>query len=309
MRKTTNTVYLEGRIFSHELELRAVQNEQSKNYGKEYATGKLNIATDENGENVVTVHYTYEPPTFNSGKPNSKFKVLSDIINGKIKTWSQDGKENAAMVKITSSFNVNDWYDRDDNLVSSKRIEGGFINFVKALSDEKDRASFRADMLINNFTVREADEESGRPEYGIIKGAVFDFRNSLMPIEFSIENQAGINYFLDLEITTKNPVFTQVWGKIDIKKVIKKTIIESAFGEDEVRESEYVNTFYKVTGVKKEPYAFEEESEDLTPTELQKCLQDREVKLAEEKKRHDEAVANKNKSVNNVAVPSGDFAF
>ena len=113
MRKTTNTVYLEGRIFSHELELRAVQNEQSKNYGKEYATGKLNIATDENGENVVTVHYTYEPPTFNSGKPNSKFKALSDIIDGKIKTWSQDGKEKAAMVKITSSFNVNDWYDRD----------------------------------------------------------------------------------------------------------------------------------------------------------------------------------------------------
>ena len=58
-----NSVHIEGVLYSHTLEAR-VSGENSKNPGTKYIAGDLDIATDENGLNVVTVHYSYVTPTY-----------------------------------------------------------------------------------------------------------------------------------------------------------------------------------------------------------------------------------------------------
>ena len=58
-RKNTNQETIEGRIYSHDLAIRKVENQKSENYGKEFINGKLDVATDDAGMNVVQVHHSY----------------------------------------------------------------------------------------------------------------------------------------------------------------------------------------------------------------------------------------------------------
>ena len=67
MRKATNTEHIEGRIYQHDLAVKTVQNNASENFGKEFISGTLDIATDEEGCNVLTVHFTYVTETTKKG--------------------------------------------------------------------------------------------------------------------------------------------------------------------------------------------------------------------------------------------------
>ena len=42
-----NQVHLEGRIFSHDLTIKTVQNKDSNNFGKEFIAGNIEIAVDD----------------------------------------------------------------------------------------------------------------------------------------------------------------------------------------------------------------------------------------------------------------------
>ena len=53
MRKNLNAEHIEGRVYEHELAIKAVSNTASKNFGKEFIAGTLDIATDEEGLNVL----------------------------------------------------------------------------------------------------------------------------------------------------------------------------------------------------------------------------------------------------------------
>ena len=63
-------------------------------------------------------------------------------------------------------------------------------------------------MLITNVRHIEADEERSLPEKAIVKGAIFDFRKSLLPVEFTAVNPGAISYFEGLDASNSNPVFT-----------------------------------------------------------------------------------------------------
>ena len=66
-KKFINKTYIEGAVYQHSLELKKT-GEQSKNPGTEYITGALEIATDDNGINIVPVHFTYVTATTANGK-------------------------------------------------------------------------------------------------------------------------------------------------------------------------------------------------------------------------------------------------
>ena len=57
--KMTNEITLFGRVYQHSLELKTVQNKESANFGKEFITGSIDIATDDEALNIVPVHFTY----------------------------------------------------------------------------------------------------------------------------------------------------------------------------------------------------------------------------------------------------------
>jgi len=287
-----NNVHLEGRLYQHNLTLKTT-GPNSKAPGTEFISGTLDVATDDNITNIVTVHYTYVTEKYGSGKENPNFKVLRDIIDGKYLTCIADGSDVATKVSIDTNIGINDFYsdrDRDENgepkLISAKRNEGGFIKIVKDLKDEKARNSFTADIVITGMTRREADEERRLPEKGIIKGAIFDFRNALLPVEFSVTAPKAIDYFEGLEPSAKNPVFTRVKGT-EVSEVVKTTITqEGAFG-DEVREVESTRKDWVITWAQAEPFEWDSE-ETITAAELTKAMQDRQVYLSEVKKRYDE---------------------
>lgn len=301
MRKAINKTHIEGKIYDFSLAEKKVQNEKSENFGKDFINGTIDIATDDDNLNIVSVHYSYEPVNNKNGKANTKYAALKKIIeNGK--TVLNDGAENATIVKIDSALGLNDFYTNrngEEVLVAAKRNEGGFITFAAKTGDPDKRSTFEFDMLINGTRMVEADEERNIPEdYMIIKGATFDFRGAILPIELAVRNKAGVKYFESLDISASNPVFTKVWGQI-VSKVIPDTRTEeSAFGEPIVKE--YTKTFreWLVVGTSKPDAIYEigDEKNGITADEIKKALADREVHLAEVKKNQEEYQASKNKT-------------
>ena len=310
MRKNINTEHIEGRVYQHELSLKKVQNKESENYGKEFISGTLDIATDEEGLNVLTTHYTYVTETTKAGKKNATFAALKKIMD-EGKTWIEDGKDNATKVKIDTALALNDFYVQDDTLVSAKRNEGGFVTIVDKLCDISERNTFSADIVITNVNRVEADEEKGiEKDYVVVRGAIFNFRNELLPVEYIVKNDAGMNYFENLEASPSNPIYTKVWGKIISETSVTAKIEESAWGDAAVKTYEKKTKEWVVTGTAKVPYDFGD-PEVMTTEELTKAMQDREVYLAEVKKKSDEYKAQK-AAGNTTSAPvaaKGGFNF
>ncbi len=290
-----NQTHIEGVLYEHALEAK-VTGDTSKNPGTPFISGTISIATDDAMTNIVPIHFTYTTATFGSGKPNDTYATLKNIIDGVFGTYMKDGADKAVKLRVDSAIGLNEFYtDRNgkEELVSAKRNEGGFVHKVDAIdSDEKVRNTFKVDMLINCVTHVDADDEKGTPEKAIVKGAIFDFRKSLLPIEFSATNPNAIAYFEGLGATQKEPVFTCVWGRQVSEVLVREVRTESAFGEDEVREVKNTRRDFVITGAAKDPYVWDDES-SITVAELNEAIQKREVDLATMKKRQDEYKASR----------------
>lgn len=308
MKKTMiNQTHIEGVLYEHNLEAK-VSGDTSKNPGTPFIAGTIGIATDDAMTNVVTVHFTYVTEKFGSGKPNDTYTTLKNIIDGTFGTYMKDGADKAIKLRVDSAIGLNEFYtDRNgtEELVSAKRNEGGFVHKVDVLdADEKVRNTFKADMIINNVNRIEADEEKKIPEKVIVKGAIFNFRKDLLPVEFSATNPNAMDYFEGLGATQAEPVFTCVWGRQVSETVVRTITTESAFGEDEVREIKNTRKDFVITGASKDPYVWDDES-SITVAELNEAIQKREVDLAAMKKRSDEYKASKTSKIEPVAAPGG----
>lgn len=313
MRKNINTEHIEGRVYQHSLELKE-SGPNSKNPGTKYISGNLNIAVDEDGMNVITIHFTYVTAVTSKGNKNSTFTTLNKIIDNPENTWITGGKDNAFKVKVDTALALNDFYANDGTLVSAKRNEGGFVSFVNELCPIEDRNTFQMDMVINRVQRVEADEEKGiKEDYLKLCGAIFNFKNDLLPVEFIVKNVTGIVYFENLDISPKNIVYTKVWGHINNQVLKTQKVEESAFGDTFVIPQERQIREWVVTGTAKVPYDFGDESV-LTEKELTEAMQNREVYLADVKKRQDEYNASKqaNNTPADFSAPvakNGDFSF
>ena len=291
MKKMINTTHVEGLLYEHKLELRKT-GEKSKNPGTEFIMGTIDIATDNNLTNIVPVHFTYVTEKTTKGATNATFTTLKNIIDGKFQSVMSAGADNAVALRIDSAIALNEFYtDRNgkEELVSAKRNEGGFVHVVTGplAEDETTRNTFKCDMLITGVKEVEADEERHLPEKVVVRGAVFDFRGGLLPVEFSAVNPKAMDYFIGLDASNANPTFTCVWGR-QVSETITRTIVEeSAFGEDSVREVKNTRKDFVITGASKEPYDWDSE-ETITANELGEAIANRETYLATMKQRQDE---------------------
>ena len=311
MRKNfLNSVRIEGYVYECTKLEEKVSGPNSKNPGTPFIAGILNIATDDEITNIVSIHFTYVTEKTAKGNVNKTYTVLKDIINGKYPNVMTVGKEKAAKVRIDTAIAVNDFYNRDGELVSAKRNEGGFVQIVNKLPEkENDRNHFDADMIITNTRRIEADDEKNLPEKMILHGCIFDFKKSLLPVEFTVLKPAAMDYFESLEPSQKNPVFTRIGGNQISQTVVKTITEESAFDEGMVRTVTTNRKDWIVTYAPKETYSFgADEDCDMTPAFLAEAMQNREVYLATIKQRQDEYNASKN----GVAAPmaaKADSAF
>jgi len=87
----------------------------------------------------------------NSGNKNTTYANLDKIINEN-NTWILKGKEEASKVRIDTTLSINDFYNQDNRLDSTKINEGGFVTFISDLGAENERNTFTTDILITNVT-------------------------------------------------------------------------------------------------------------------------------------------------------------
>lgn len=304
MRKVKNQEIIKGYIYEHKLAIKTVQNKESDNFGKPYIAGTIDIATDEDCTNVITVHYTFVKELTSKGNKNASFGVLKNIIeNGK--TVLSDGKENATIVKCDTSLDVNDFIsnrDGNETYVAVKRNEGGFITTLSKFEPDK-RNYFDVDMYINKVKDIEANPEKGiEKPYLQISGYVFNFKGALLPVDFVCKDENGIKYFLSKNISKENPLFTGVWGNIVNATLTREVQKENAFGGVSVEREERNVREWQITGAKPVEYVLGDPDNGITADEMKKAQADREVHLAEVKKRNDEYLASKN------AAPANGFA-
>lgn len=312
MKKLVNEIHAEGYLYEHELEKKVSKK------GVEYIGGTISLATDEDCSNIVKFYFTYVTPTYaKSGSSNPNYRILENIINsGTSQTVMGAGKEKALKIRMNSTIALNEFYDREDNLVSQVRNDGGFINTINTFSeDETLRNIFKADMLITSIFDKEADEEKNIPEHALIKGAIFNsYTKALLPISFSLYNPNAIEYFRKFEPSSSNPVFTKVWGKIVSKEFINKVETESAFGEKLIEERRSTRKEYVITGAQGEVYDWDSE-DTILATELKEAMSQRELHLAEIKKRQEEyknsatAPASTAAASSAASIAAGDFKF
>lgn len=305
MKKIVNQEHLEGRVYEHDLSIKTVQNRESSNFGKSFISGTLNVAVDEEGLNVIPIHFTYVTEVTKSGNRNNTFTALKKIID-EGKAWITDGPDMATKVQIDTALALNDFYSQQDELVSLQVNEGGFVTIVNKICDEgTERHKFMVDMLITSAR-RITPEDHPEDMHVVLKGAAFNFRNAILPVEFIVRNPQGMMYFESLNVSSKTPVFTKVWGTINsVTKVTEKKDV-SAFGEAAISYSEKKIKEWTVTGASQTPYLYGDENV-LTEADVTKAMQDREVMLAETKKRRDEwkasqITSNSNAFASNMAM-------
>lgn len=293
MRKNTNNIHIEGRIYQHTLEVKTVQNQQSANYGKQYINGNIEVATDNQGMNIIPVNFTFVTETTKKGTANKTYTEMMKIIqNGK--TVIGDGFENATMVSIDTAVAMNDFVASDDSMVSQAIAQGGFVSVVSKIQEnEHERCKFKMDVVITGVNRVDADPEKFIDnDYVSVRCGAFDFRNALLPMELVVKNEGGMKYFEDLDISPATPVYTQVWGFMDFRNISIPVTEESAFGEAAVTMRNRKMKHWTITGASKVPYDFGDEKV-MTADELTKAMQDREIHLADVRKRREDYKAEK----------------
>lgn len=304
MRKDAlNTETLEGRLYSFDIAKKTVQNKESKNFGQPFWSGTLNIATDEEGLNIVPVHYTYVTETFSSGNKDSRFAAF-EKINSEGKTWEKDGKDAATKLRLTPSAALNDFFPQgQDKPVSAPRNEGGFITFINGeLKPEEARNKFVFDMVILKVAHIVPEDES--PDYASIKGVIFDYNKAVLPFEVVAKEANAIEYFLNLGVSQASPVFTQVWGTIcSTTKNISREV-ENAFGPPSVEITTRTVREWVVTGARVQPYGFGDEKMSITGEELKSKFADRTLRLEEIKARSEAYYNSRKNAMVTTTTPS-----
>lgn len=305
-----NNVSIQGWVYEHKLEKR-ITGEKSKNPGTEYINGSISIATDDRLENIIQVFYTYVVAKTKNGGVNNTYTVLDNIINGKVKTVMGSSREEAATVRVDTSFGVNDFYvdprDGSDEptLISSTRCEGGFIHVDTIEEKEEKRNRFEIDVLLNKCRRVDADEERNLPEKVILHGATFNFRDELIPIDLTVLHPGAMDYFESLELSDKNTVYTKLRGYLDCKQIIQEKEEEGAWGTV-VREIRVNRKDFVVNWALPEPFLFPDES-TISAENYTKMGTDRNNKLAEALQRYEDGKNNNNNT--NTEVKTADFKF
>lgn len=288
-----NNVSVRGYVFSHTLQ----ERDSTRNPGEKIIMGIVNVATDDDALNVVPVNFFVNEKT-KAGKTNATFTNLHQII-AENKTYEECGT-NAARVRIQGAIDVNDFYGRDGQLVTGKRVRGSFLHFLNAgeaiSSDKVPATSFEADVLLQAAVESESNDGS---DYVSLRGFAFNYRGDVLPVTFSVQSEGGKNFFLGEDISAANPYFGKVWGNIKSTVVVSEQEEDSAktaFGAPQVHETSRTFRTWEVVGAN----VNEDLGEDtITQAELTQKMGERNARLAD--------LAARTQNQNNTATGRAGF--
>lgn len=288
-----NNISVRGYVFSHTLQ----ERDSTRNPGEKIIMGIVNVATDDDALNVVPVNFFVNEKT-KAGKTNATFANLHQII-AENKTYEECGM-NAARVRIQGAIDVNDFYGRDGQLVTGKRVRGSFLHFLNAgeaiSSDKVPATSFEADVLLQAAVESESNDGS---DYVSLRGFAFNYRGDVLPVTFSVQSEGGKNFFLGEDISAANPYFGKVWGNIKSTVVVSEQEEDSAktaFGAPQVHETSRTFRTWEVVGANVNEGLGED---TITQAELTQKMGERNARLAD--------LAARTQNQNNTATGRAGF--
>lgn len=229
MKNFKNNVEIRGYVYDFDKRLDVRQDRN----GKMYIAGRVSIATDPDAYNIVPVEFfayaTYVDKKTGQEKPTATFEFLNALIAGDKRVYVKAGKD-ATCVRISANADVNDFVGRDGSMVSANRIRGSFIHEIPAqdIIDGKGCATFEIETLITSATEREVEDGDN---FMVVKGYAFNYRKDFLPLTMYVRNPNGIAWVNDQDVSTKNPLLINLSGSINTNTVVRKTQVESAWGE------------------------------------------------------------------------------
>lgn len=312
MKNMINKVHVEGLLY--EINLTAgVTKDTSKRPNEAYIRGTFSVDTGNN--NVVTIR-VFEMERTSTGNSNAKYNTLVTLMTSK--NVINDGADQATYVRVDSNLLTNDFVGRDNQIASPMQPTGGFIHIGSQNGHEEPKATFEVDIVTTGITEEMARdyENGGGAEMPtgnlLVKGYVFDFRNSVYPCTFVVKDKAGITFFKNL--AAKGSVLTKIWGSI-VSQVIESTRTEtSAFGGDRVIKFTNTKRSYEIEGTMIEPYV--KSAETITDDDIRAAIANRNLAMEALKTNYANAVAvsqntqPQNTTVNNMNLNvSSEFDF
>lgn len=277
MRKTVNNVNIKGYVFSHHLTER-VTGPNSKNPGQEFINGSMEVAINEQATATVRVNFSYVTPKFRNGNDNETYKLLKRIITSD-DVYEKVGNR-AIKVRVDAQFEPNVYKNRAGEIVCNTQIGASFVHELNPGEGlGMNPAKFAVDMVIGTAGEREFANGGSIFE---LRGYVFNWRQDLVPITFTVAGEDGRKYFEDQEY----PMFTNLWGDIESEIVVsqKESTVVSAFGAPQVETTERQVMRWNVKGAAPEPYEYDDES-GITKAEMKEKVLAHETYIAQQTER------------------------
>ena len=230
MKNFKNSVEIRGYVYDFDKRL-SVREDRN---GKKYVSGRIQIATDPDAYTSIPVDFfaysSYTDKKTGEEKPTSTYEFLTALLNGDKPTYVKHGKE-AVCVRISGDADVNDFVGRNGELVTANKVRGSFIHEIgndEITSKNSGCANFDMEMLITSAAEREIEDGDN---FMVVKGYAFNYRKNFLPMTMYIRNPNGIAWMNDQDISSKNPLLIALSGSITTNTVVKKTQVESAWGE------------------------------------------------------------------------------
>lgn len=247
-----NKIKLAGRVYNFALE-------ESEKDGISVIRGTVTVEVNKEGT-LVDVNF-WSPEKWKSGKANSTYTHLLDMVNGETTTIAEDG-EDADWISIDANLDAQAFAPKNtkvesiDDLKRSQRVRGAFIN---ANNKQTYQNEWKVDCFITGVTEIEEDlEKNILPSVRLEVFYVDEFRGRLMGAMVEAVDEAPMTYLKSLTVSREEPIYTSLKG--EFKTRVTEQVKEGAFGEDDI--VTYKKTVYALTWMAKNPYDFYEVKED-----------------------------------------------
>ena len=276
IRQSKNTVNLEGVVKTIELEKKVNSN------GVNCIFGRVTLIVGDNDEQVVRC---YVAEKTSKGVEDRRYKGLATFMEYKSLTaLTQEGLpyekalEEAPRVRVRGSFEKNEYYDQQGELVSRDSISGSSFTQVSDLSTFNPHADFEIEMYLEKIRPEVKDgEETGSI---FLDGWMVMYGGKVVPVSFMAEEETA-EYIRD----NYPPHSTiNVWGRL-VNKVIKKEVRKGGFGKEKTDVSYNYERKNLIEGGQAEPY--DEESKEFYPHEaIKEAIRVRETETLPELKKN-----------------------
>lgn len=276
IRQSKNNVTLEGIVKTIELEKKVNTN------GVNCISGKVTLIVGENDEQVVRC---YVAEKTSNGAEDRRYKGLSTFMEYKSLTaLTQEGLpyekayEVAPRVIARGSFEKNEFYNQQGELVSRDSISCNNFTQIKDAATFNPRAEFDIEMYLDKIRPEIKDgEDTGNIN---LDGWMVMYGGKIVPVSFMAEEETA-EYIRD-----NYPAHStiNVWGRL-INKVTKQEVRKSGFGKTKTDVSYNYERKNLIEGGQAEPY--DEESKEFYPHEaIKEAIRVRETETLPEMKKN-----------------------